>query len=141
MDDVVAWLNLQTSPERVTRPSGFLARRLQGATVIWPTEAGRRRAVEADRDSARSRHNRQADYGYLSDRQHLPSTLVSLVADGIRQGRAKLALQQTHRGLDVLDPHAPRPTDPSLPVPEGDWDATALAFEAALASASGAGVS
>lgn len=141
VDEVVAWLNLQTSPERVTRPSGFLARRLQGATAIWPTEAGRQRALEADRNSATSRRNRQADYGYLSDRQHLPSALVSLVADGIRQGRAKLALQQAHRGLDVLDPDAPPSTDPGLPVPEGDWDATALAFEAALASTSGAGVS
>lgn len=141
VDEVVAWLNLQASPERVTRPSGFLASRLQGATVIWPAEAGRRLAVEADRDSARSRRNRQADYGYLSARQHLPSSLVSLVADGIRQGRAKLAVQQAHLGLDVLDPDAPRSTDSGLAIPEGDWDATALAFETALASTNGATVS
>ncbi|MFJ8785766.1 hypothetical protein [Streptomyces sp. NPDC102476] len=140
VDEVMAWLNLQAPPERVTRPSGFLARRLQSATIIWPTEAGRRSAVEADRDSARSRRSRNADYGFLSDRQHLPSTLVSLVADGIRRGRAKLVLQQTDRGLDVLDPEAPPSPDLSLPVPEGDWDATALAFEAALATTSGAGV-
>ncbi|MFJ2628965.1 hypothetical protein ACIO6T_37805 [Streptomyces sp. NPDC087532] len=66
---------------------------------------------------------------------------MSLVADGIRQGRSKLALQQDHRGLDVLDPDAPRSTDLSLPVPEGDWDATALAFEAALTVSSRAGAS
>lgn len=133
VDEVVAWLNLQASPERVTRPSGFLARRLEGATVIWPTEAGRQRAVEADRDSERSRRNRQADYGYLHDTRHLPSTLVSLVADGIRHGRAKLAQQQAHNGLDVLDLDVLSTARPYRPVPEGDWSATALAFEAALA--------
>ncbi|MEV5279687.1 hypothetical protein ACFYMW_25475 [Streptomyces sp. NPDC006692] len=137
----MAWLNLQTAPERVARPSGFLARRLQGSTVIWPTEDGRRRAVEADRDSVRSRRNRQADYGYLSARQHRPIALVSVLANGIRHGRAKLAQEQAHRGLDVLDPDVPRPVNLDLPVPDGDWETTALAFEAALATSSGARVS
>ncbi|MET9777629.1 hypothetical protein ABZ023_25785 [Streptomyces sp. NPDC006367] len=58
---------------------------------------------------------------------------MSLVADGIRQGRAKLAQQQAHNGLDVLDLDILSATRLNLPVPEGDWGATALAFEAALA--------
>ncbi|WP_327732913.1 hypothetical protein OG749_02615 [Streptomyces nojiriensis] len=56
-DAVIALLDCGDAPERIHRPSGFLAGRLAGAVALWPTAEGRARAVQAYRDS---RHAEQA---------------------------------------------------------------------------------
>ncbi|MET9879142.1 helix-turn-helix domain-containing protein [Actinacidiphila glaucinigra] len=61
-DDVIAWLATGDAPERVQRPSGFLARRLQGATGVWPHAAARAAAVEQIRDCRRAEHARHVDW-------------------------------------------------------------------------------
>ncbi|MFJ3213842.1 helix-turn-helix domain-containing protein [Streptomyces flaveolus] len=61
-DEVIAWLDLEDAPERVLRPSGFLAQRLDGAVRLWPTAEGRGRAVEAYRASRRAEQARHAEW-------------------------------------------------------------------------------
>ncbi|MFD8078207.1 hypothetical protein ACFV3E_36770 [Streptomyces sp. NPDC059718] len=62
-DEVIAWLASGDAPGRVHRPSGFLARRLHGATAVWPHAASREAAVERVRDSRRAEHARHDDWG------------------------------------------------------------------------------
>ncbi|MFF9887649.1 MULTISPECIES: transcriptional regulator [Streptomyces] len=62
VDEVIAWLDLEDAPERVLRPSGFLAQRLDGALRLWPTAEGRARAVEAYRVSRRAEHARHTEW-------------------------------------------------------------------------------
>ncbi|TJZ97443.1 hypothetical protein [Actinacidiphila oryziradicis] len=61
-DEVIAWLDNGDAPQAVRRPSGFLARRLEHATTLWPDAAGRARAVEAARDSQRAEHARHVEW-------------------------------------------------------------------------------
>ncbi|WDN55766.1 helix-turn-helix domain-containing protein [Streptomyces clavuligerus] len=61
-DQVIAFLDCGDAPGIVHRPSGFLAGRLAGALTLWPTEAGRERAVQAYRDSRRAEHARHEEW-------------------------------------------------------------------------------
>ncbi|WP_331756483.1 MULTISPECIES: transcriptional regulator [unclassified Streptomyces] len=61
-DEVIAFLDLGDAPERVHRPSGFLAGRLKGAVALWPHAEGRARAVQAYRDSRRAEQARHQEW-------------------------------------------------------------------------------
>ncbi|MEU8843454.1 transcriptional regulator [Streptomyces roseus] len=61
-DEVIAFLDLGDAPERVHRPSGFLAGRLATAVAQWPTAEGRARAVQAYRDSRRAEQARHQEW-------------------------------------------------------------------------------
>ncbi|MFD3680588.1 winged helix-turn-helix domain-containing protein [Streptomyces sp. NPDC058613] len=61
-DEVIAFLDLGDAPERVHRPSGFLAGRLATAAAQWPTTEGRARAVQAYRDSRRAEQARHQEW-------------------------------------------------------------------------------
>ncbi|MEU9083374.1 transcriptional regulator [Streptomyces sp. NPDC048357] len=61
-DEVIAFLDLGDAPERVHRPSGFLAGRLKGAAALWPHAEGRARAVQAYRDSRRAEQARHREW-------------------------------------------------------------------------------
>ncbi|MGW7440360.1 helix-turn-helix domain-containing protein [Streptomyces sp. NPDC054849] len=61
-DEVIALLDCGDAPERVHRPSGFLAGRLAGAVALWPTAEGRARAVQAYRDSRRAEQARHQEW-------------------------------------------------------------------------------
>lgn len=61
-DEVIAFLDLGEAPERVHRPSGFLAGRLASAVALWPTAEGRARAVQAYRDSRRAEQARHQEW-------------------------------------------------------------------------------
>jgi DNA-binding transcriptional ArsR family regulator len=54
VDEVRAWLDLRQDPEKVHRPSAFLATRLVGATDVWADVQARRRGVDAWRDNQRA---------------------------------------------------------------------------------------
>ncbi|MFD4866907.1 winged helix-turn-helix domain-containing protein [Streptomyces sp. NPDC058412] len=61
-EEVIALLDCGDAPERVHRPSGFLAGRLAGAVALWPTAEGRARAVQAYRDSRRAEQARHQEW-------------------------------------------------------------------------------
>ncbi|WP_328765415.1 MULTISPECIES: transcriptional regulator [unclassified Streptomyces] len=61
-DEVIAFLELGDAPERVHRPSGFVAARLATAVAQWPTAEGRARAVQAYRDSRRAEQARHREW-------------------------------------------------------------------------------
>ncbi|MGI5451490.1 transcriptional regulator [Streptomyces sp. CA-243310] len=61
-DEVIAFLDLGDAPERVHRPSGFLAGRLATAVAQWPNAEGRARAVQAYRDSRRAGNARHQEW-------------------------------------------------------------------------------
>ncbi|GLW03805.1 transcriptional regulator [Streptomyces lavendulae] len=61
-DEVIAFLDLGDAPERVHRPSGFLAGRLKGAVAVWPHAEGRARAVQVYRDSRRAEQARHQEW-------------------------------------------------------------------------------
>ncbi|MFD8789429.1 helix-turn-helix domain-containing protein [Streptomyces vinaceus] len=61
-DEVIAFLDLGDAPERVHRPSGFLAGRLKGAVALWPHAEGRARAVQAYRGSRRAEQARHQEW-------------------------------------------------------------------------------
>ncbi|MGR4884006.1 transcriptional regulator [Streptomyces sp. LARHCF249] len=61
-DEIIAFLDLGDAPERVHRPSGFLAARLATAVAQWPTAEGRARAVQAYRDSRRAEQARHREW-------------------------------------------------------------------------------
>ncbi|MFD5513913.1 winged helix-turn-helix domain-containing protein [Streptomyces sp. NPDC127051] len=61
-DEVIALLDCGDAPERVHRPSGFLAGRLAGAVALWPTADGRARAVQAYRGSRRAEQARHQQW-------------------------------------------------------------------------------
>jgi DNA-binding transcriptional ArsR family regulator len=61
-EEVIAFLDLGDAPERVHRPSGFLAGRLKGAVALWPTAEGRECAVQAYRDSRRAEQARHQEW-------------------------------------------------------------------------------
>ncbi|MEU7384147.1 MULTISPECIES: helix-turn-helix domain-containing protein [unclassified Streptomyces] len=61
-DQVIAFLDCGDAPGTVHRPSGFLAGRLAGAVVLWPTEEGRERAVQAYRESRRAETARHQEW-------------------------------------------------------------------------------
>lgn len=60
--EVVAVISQQASPRHVSRPSGFLAARLNGAHLLYDTEAKRRNIVDWWRESRRAARDRHADW-------------------------------------------------------------------------------
>ncbi|MFH8894267.1 transcriptional regulator [Streptomyces sp. NPDC017949] len=62
VDEVIAFLDLGDAPERIHRPSGFLAGRLATAVAQWPTAESRARAVQAYRDSRRAEQARHQEW-------------------------------------------------------------------------------
>ncbi|MEU5053539.1 helix-turn-helix domain-containing protein [Streptomyces sp. NPDC021096] len=95
-DEVIAFLDLGDAPERVHRPSGFLAGRLKGAVALWPTAEGRARAVQAYRDSRRAEQARHQEW------------------EGDWQGPKSPAVQRL-----VAEAFAPRVAAPAIQAGEG----------------------
>ncbi|MFI9331918.1 hypothetical protein ACIGZJ_30805 [Kitasatospora sp. NPDC052868] len=114
VDEVQAWLALRDAPHDLRRGSGLLASRLVGATVVWPTPAARRRAVEASRDlvAANSRTAARVDENFLSAPEHRPSLGLQIIT-GLRQGRALQSTSFRSRGLDDLSGHLPAQPTPT----------------------------
>jgi biotin operon repressor len=117
-DEVEAWLQQREAPQTVSRPSGLLGRRLQGATLIWADPAARARALETTRESTSAARQRHADIdtGWTPPRD--TRTIASLLA-GMEQGQATLANRCREQGLDDLT---------GLAAPEPGFDAALAAF-------------
>ncbi|WP_149038202.1 helix-turn-helix domain-containing protein [Kitasatospora sp. MBT63] len=62
VNEVLAWLDLRQEPDRVRRPSAFLAARLRGALATGDTAAKRRRLVEAWLDNRRATAGRHQEW-------------------------------------------------------------------------------
>ncbi|MFG3429409.1 transcriptional regulator [Streptomyces californicus] len=60
--EVVAVISQQAPPRHVSRPSGFLAARLNGAHLLYDTEAKRQNIVDWWRESRRAARDRHADW-------------------------------------------------------------------------------
>jgi DNA-binding transcriptional ArsR family regulator len=119
-DEVEAWLQLVPSPSVILRPSGVLAHRMQGAALVWADPAGRRRALEANRDSAlaaRERHEESAqEFRPSSDPNVMGAIRAALI-----QGQAELSASLRERGLDDLTGLSARDAGT-------DWDTAAKAL-------------
>lgn len=87
-DEVIAFLDCGDAPERVHRPSGFLAGRLAGAVALWPHPDGRARAVQAYRDSRhaeKARHQEWEADGDDAPRSQAARNLWGRAVDTVRQ--------------------------------------------------------
>ncbi|WP_327072003.1 helix-turn-helix domain-containing protein [Kitasatospora sp. NBC_01302] len=62
VNEVLAWLDLRQEPDRVRRPSAFLAARLRGALATGDTPAKRKRLVEAWLDNRRATAGRHQEW-------------------------------------------------------------------------------
>ncbi|MGW3982801.1 transcriptional regulator [Streptomyces mirabilis] len=87
-DEVIAFLDCGDAPERVHRPSGFLAGRLAGAVALWPNPEGRARAVQAYRDSRRAEQARHQEWEASGDdapRSQAARNLWGRAVDTVKQ--------------------------------------------------------
>ncbi|GAA1234134.1 hypothetical protein GCM10009665_25500 [Kitasatospora nipponensis] len=62
VNEVLAWLDLRQEPDRVRRPSAFLAARLRGALATGDTADKRRRLAEAWLDNRRATAGRHQEW-------------------------------------------------------------------------------
>ncbi|MGW6287363.1 helix-turn-helix domain-containing protein [Streptomyces sp. NPDC055107] len=105
-DQVIAFLDCGDAPDIVHRPSGFLAGRLKGAVALWPTEQGRKRAVEEYRDSRRAEKARHQEW---EGDWTLPRSMAvrRLVAEALAPQQPQYELPDGHQDAGETGPEVP----------------------------------
>jgi len=102
---VIAWLQLQTPPAHIHRPSGFLIRRLWGATGVWSGPQQREAGILAARENATLRH-RTSEADRLT--AGAPSAAVAAaIGKAMAEGRRSYRARQARDGLDDLSSRQP----------------------------------
>jgi len=129
VEEVEAWLQLSPTPDRITRPSGFLGHRLRGATTVWADPQGRARALETTRDTRGAERARHLEMADMWDAPSDPGIVVSLLA-GLDHGRAVLSRRCRENGLDDLTGHPAPPRQAATPADE--WEDATRVFSAFL---------
>jgi hypothetical protein len=128
-DAVMAWLQLQDPPLQVLHPSGFLLRRLAGASGIWTTIEQRDSAVSAARADARRRARAREANRWAGGTPR--PVVAAAIGQALAEGRRRYVARQHDAGLDDLLSTAPRP-DSTWQPPGKAWHQAAADLRALL---------
>ncbi|GGU38040.1 helix-turn-helix domain-containing protein [Streptomyces violascens] len=101
--EVIAVVGLEAPALRVHRPSGFLARRLTGAHLLYDTAAKRAQIVDHWRDARRAERDRHTDWHQDDCRRPTSPAVARDVAAAFAQLQQPAAAPQEERELAVGD--------------------------------------